>query len=288
MHAPPGTRVPGQSAQFAVIDLVTGEEVNLDAFKAGGADLIEGRWMPFAIVTRTVPLQGTQMFYDHVQRTTYAAQNFETPPVTSGAVGEHLWVHQIDRNTNPSDYDIFAYDLVAGKDSPIIVRPGAQTFPKLAGRWLAYLDFANQFGEIRLHNLDTAEDFALGTVLQGYAGSYAIDQNDVVWFSGQLNRFELHVYDIARRTQFLLHATFKGEPGVPSVSNGIVVYGDVGNWVVYDILRDSVIQTIPRDPNTHIATARMLGSRVVWDVTDPHLEKYFGMYSAAIVRGTTP
>lgn len=281
----------GSDSESVILKLATGEERKASDLNISfGGPIIAGRWLPGAERSAITPIPGVTILYDYLQNRIVPI----TPrnPDPNDRPGENLYVHLVARDPQAKDIDIWVYDLTTQKDYPVIVRPGAQSWAKLSGRWIAYLDFAATPAEIRLHHLDTTEDFALGPskTISGFpVAEFAIGLRYVVWIHNDGNRFFIHIYDLARKLHYLANGPINGEPREIHVSDDYLVYNNVGTRVVYDLARNSLIATLSSNQTSSMGSAFISGNRLIWYTVVPGGDlKPNGLFIAELIRAQKP
>ncbi len=270
-----------------LLNLRTGVTQTLDSLNFPGAGgILNGRWL--SRNRRDAADQFVQEYMDLTNREIYRIGPVMANP--TDRIGDQLFVFQVDRNTSPPDYDIYIYDIIQQKNFPLIVRPGVQSFGKIGGRWLVYWDYAQQPSVVRVHNLDTHEDFVLGPV-QTVSGApipvFSIGPDYVVWIDDEKNIFDnIHIYNLARRQHYLIDAAApKGKLILPKVSGDYLVYNSTSGYVIYDLKRNEVTQILSGDATTVYADLEISGNRIVVKTRERTPDsRAVGIFTAEIVR----
>lgn len=157
--------------------------------------------------------------------------NQQDPQISGNYV---VWIDW--RNRENSGVDIYGYDLTTGKEFPIITNPRPNSGPKISGTWMVYLEPTDKdvhLAELRAHSLVTHQDFSIGIIPSpndARSGTfYAIDGDKVAWVKNITDgQYELHLYDVAAKTDRQLTGTLSLPPSMLSLSakSGIVTYYD--------------------------------------------------------------
>jgi hypothetical protein len=276
------------SSPSGITNIKTGERLNFDSLNfAGASTFVNGRWL-----TRNRRDASFQFIREVLDLTNNQVRVVSSTQANSAdRIGDQLFPVIYNQNVYPREDDIYVYDILQQKNFPIVVRPGAQTDPKIGGRWLAYLDFAERPVPIRVHNLDTHEDFILGPIATTSGAPlplFDISQNYVVWIDDERGVFDnIHIYDLTRRQHYLItEAAPKGKLSRPQVSGDYLAYGTSKEYMVYDLKRNDVIEILSGDAKTVVRDVQISGNRLVWQTrerTAPN-EKPVNLFMAEIVR----
>jgi beta propeller repeat protein len=153
--------------------------------------------------------------------------NQQDPQVSGNFV---VW----DEPRNGQLSSIYAYDLSAGKEFPVIVKPGVRGYPRISGQWIIYIQWPgeNPTGwespvELRIHSLATGEDSLVGLMPMTKDASalsrYAIDGDKFAWVKHVADgQDELHLYDLTTRIDRKLLDGGASDLSI-SAKNGILV-----------------------------------------------------------------
>jgi hypothetical protein len=194
------------------------------------------------------------------------------------------------RNVHQGDLaDIYGYDLSLEQEFPVIVRPGRQTQPKIAGQWVAYLEIVGEMDyRLRVHHISTGEDFEIGAVpvfippsFLVAAQYFAISGNHLAWVSAQ-NSYEIHVYDLDTRTDRVI---LKSETSLHDILlDGDILLYDGGKG--YDLSLNVSFSIPPMGGEWLGAGGSPLllsGDRLVWTV-EKDTDQIRHLFTARIVR----
>lgn len=112
---------------------------------------------------------------------------------------------------HPNAWDLYTKNLESGEVKPLAVRENVQSWPKIDGNWVTYLDTERininyKEESIYAHNLSTGEDLLLGITqfaTQSEGGTYGIGNGRIVWIGWQGEQepdtYGLHVFDTQKR-----------------------------------------------------------------------------------------
>jgi beta propeller repeat protein len=193
------------------------------------------------------------------------------------------------RNRDQSGTDIYAYDLKAGKEFPVVTTASVEIAPRISGQWITYLTLPTQYPpgeapntiELRAHSLKTGEDFSIGMIPSpndaSWGTHHAIDDDKVAWIKvtnatwGQYSS-ELHLYDLTSRTDRNLSDLLSDRIALDislSAQSEMVVYNSPGGtWRAVD-WRPSPPVVIPVKAPLKAWGKSLLvsGDYLVWKIT---------------------
>ncbi len=282
-----GQLASGKVALFAV-DLNTNYVRQFGTFNDGVSNIHASN--RYVVWNRS---ENDVLVYDlQADKETVIATGARYPDISDNIVVWTDWrnVHQ------PNSLDIYGYDLTSKKEIPIITRLGVQSYPRISGQWIVYLDtFGDDTADVYARNLSTREDFKIGTMPMlgqriGTVEWYpVISGNNVVWVSAQDNK--LHHYNLSLRTDRVLPIPTTSEmvnrmPMFLELDGDFLVF-EQGEWTGYDLVQDttfSIPAISPRqNPGKWTSSTHPLisGGRLVWQTS---IDKEVRVYTTQIVR----
>ncbi len=296
----------GDRAFTNLLDLTTGKESKIADDALGNAHLA-GHWLAYQDMS---PVTST-VYYNRIividldtggkilLGDTHANQ--QRPSISGDIV---VWEDL--RNEKQSGSDIYAYDLKAGKEFPVVATASWEIAPRISGEWVTYLTLPTQYPpgkapntiELRAHSLKTDEDFSIGWIPSPNNASWgtyhAIDGDKIAWVkvtNAALFQFtsELHLYDLTSRTDRKLTDHLPNRIAFDislSAQSGIVVYNDPGgNWMVLDWLPATPVP-IPVASPLQLSVDFLLvsGDYLVWRFSLNHDGSNVKLFAAPITR----
>jgi hypothetical protein len=191
--------------------------------------------------------------------------------------------------------EVQGYNLSLGQPLEVINLHGRPGRPRISGQWVIYLDVVNNSAaDIYAHNLNSHEDFRIGTMPMlgnriGTVEWYPVISGSNVVYVSEDN--QLHHYDLESHTDRVLSVSVSPElslntPMFLALDGDTLVYQQ-GTWMGYDLASDAafpIARTSPQDKQgKRIMSTSVLVSKgqLIWQT---QVDQVVNLYMAGIVR----
>ncbi|MBI4301621.1 MAG: hypothetical protein HY664_03360 [Chloroflexi bacterium] len=212
-----------------------------------------------------------------------------------------VWAEGSGMNYN---FDIWAHDLISGREFSVVAQTGQQDQPWISGNTIIWFDARHAldptsflYGDIYAYDLSRGQERRLTTRTQ-QLNSWAVSGNTVVWIAYNDNSWQLQAYNLVEGREFTVREGTKPYPYGPmpldvDISGDLVVWTNPGadNDIYGYDLRQSMPFIVTRAIGNQ-GWSRISGLTVVWvDNRNAGVGKYeyqADIYGARLEAGSAP
>ena len=183
--------------------------------------------------------------------------DFKTPTssYTSDIDGDKIVYHQENRTVDVPHYDIFMYDLLTGIEIPICIAPGNQTWPRISGNRIVWIDKRSDKAGVFMYDLDSETETRITDELFHYMPGIDIDGDRIVYWSNDVSiKAQVYMFYISTGVETLIFADPEKHFDDPMISGENIICSS-GSGIPQNIyisnLSTGNITQITYDGNNH-------------------------------------